>query len=215
MRTLIASLITLMVLTTISTEKIVAQENQEKDIQKELIKKKLEKEKQQKEMDSIFSSSKIINDKEMKEQSDLMKQYFKSPKSKFRENRNGGYRNSAWSYQVMPDMGGGDNTNFTISKNLKDIMTFSSDFEYEVPANVTGLYFEFSGELETGSLKITITKPGGKVFQTFSVAPIANVDWNKRISIKEAESKDYSGTWKITISSKEAKGYYELRINSY
>jgi len=210
------------------------QENLEKEKQKDLKQKKqiIEKQKQLKELDSLSKNSQAASEDELKflfEQQkktqtdnddwdvilrDATRQSIRNSHRSVRTIR-GGDNATLW---IQPDFGvsgSGDNTTFTISKKLKDATTFSSDFEYEVPENVEGLSLVFSSELEAGGLKLTITKPNGKVFQVFSVAPVANVDWNKQFKIKEGESKDYSGTWKITISTKEAKGYYELNIISY
>jgi hypothetical protein len=112
-------------------------------------------------------------------------------------------------------MGTGDNTSFNINKRLKESTTFNGDFEFSVPDKASSLTFVFAGGLEQGSLKVTILKPDKKVFQEFKVSPIADVNWNKKINIKEEELKDYMGSWKINIVAQDAKGYYELRISTY
>ncbi|NOU18881.1 MAG: hypothetical protein HOO91_15105 [Bacteroidales bacterium] len=231
MKKLIFATLAFLAITLFSTNGLYAQENQEKINQKELQKKQLiEKKKQIKELDSISEKAQTTSEDELKQlieeqkrvQAEFDEQFEHSSRSFSRSNgRSGGFRYNHTPKRMFVSTsmqfpgGSGNNTTFSISKNFDDELTFSNDFEYEVPENVTGLYFTFSSELENGSLKITITKPNGKVFQVFSVAPVANVDWNKQLEVKDGESKDYAGTWKITISTKEAKGYYELRINSY
>jgi len=231
MKKLISLLSGLLIVTIFSSAELKAQENLEKSKQKDQQKKQqqiIEKKKQQKELDSITEKAQATYEDELKKLFEEQKKAQAESKEDNDENVRDILRGDRRVYRVndVPGVriynpsnnyfiGSGDNTTFTISKKLKETYTFSSDFEYEVPENVTGLYFDFGSELETGTLKLTITKPGGKVFQVFSVAPIANVDWNKKFKIKEGESKEFAGTWKITISTKEAKGYYELRINSY
>ena len=226
MKNILISALAIVALVFFSFVNLNAQENQDK-AKKDMLKKQQqmkEQMKQQKELDSISEKTQATYEDELKQLIEEQKKAQSEGRgyadpliiSKGRNTRD--LRRATDFY--FPSTGtyylnSGDNTTFTISKNLKDIYTFSSEFEYEVPENVTGLYFDFGSELETGTLKLTITKPDGKVFQTFSVAPIANVDWNKKFKVKEGESKTYSGTWKITISTKEAKGYYELKINSY
>lgn len=215
-----------------------AQENKEKEIK--LKKQQLEKQKQQKEIDSLSKNSQADSEYELKQlieeqkraQAENQETYDLSSRRSTRGDRNSyrvisgsGSGSSSFSGSgnvisygkpIFMNFGGsGDNTTFTISKKIKEAITFSSDFEYEVPENVSSLYFVFSSELEAGTLKISIAKPNGKAFQVFSVAPVANVDWNKQFKIKDGEIKDYMGTWKITISTKDAKGYYELKIMSY
>lgn len=231
MRTILFPLIALLIALVMSGTQAKAQENQDKTRQKEAEKKQKELElqkKQQKELDSITEESQAEYDEQLKA---LLKE-----QKKAQEESKEVYEQSLKNFQRLnsdsrinvrvprpprvsffdPTFGGsGDNTTFTISKNLKNTYTFSSDFEYEVPGNVTGLYFDFTGELESGNLKLTLTKPDGKTFQVISVSPVANVDWNKKFNIKEGEAKQFAGIWKITISTKEAKGFYELRINSY
>jgi len=223
-----------MVLVVFTAVKLDAQENKDKDKQKDLLKKQIqiEKQKQKMELDSISINAQAASEDELKilieeqkkdqaEGQDLIENSIRvSPRGERRisRNRDGSSYSYSYSYGNPPKVffgGMGDNTTFTISKKIKDAITFSSDFEYDVPENVSGLNFSFGSELETGSLKLTITKPNGKVYQVFSVAPVANVDWNKQLKIKEGEAKDYSGSWKITISTKDAKGYYELKIISF
>ncbi|MHC1702465.1 MAG: hypothetical protein AB9846_01030 [Tenuifilaceae bacterium] len=235
MKNLISLFSGLLVLAFLSSSEIYAQENQEKNKQTDLQKKKqiLEKEKQKKELDSVSKKAQVEYDDELKQLFEEQKKAQEESKESYEvgvrdltRELSRGERSivrsygSTGNYFVAPVpnftfSGTGDNTTFTISKKIKEPNTFSSDFEYEVPENVSGLYFVFNSELETGTLKLTITKPNGKVFQMFSVAPVANVDWNKQIKVKEGEAKDYSGNWKITISTKDSKGYYQLRINSY
>ncbi|MGE0079378.1 MAG: hypothetical protein AB7S48_16070 [Bacteroidales bacterium] len=107
----------------------------------------------------------------------------------------------------------GDNTSFSISKRLKEETTFSGDFEFSIPEKCKGVFFNFSGSLEAGSLKVTFTKPDKKVFHEFKVSPIADVRWNK--SLKDDELKDLSGVWKVTISVQGAKGKYNINISSF
>ena len=202
----------------------------EKELQEKIM--QIDKKKQKKELDSITVTAQEVSENELRilideqkkgqaEGEDLNENIFiRSPRDvrKVVRTRDGSNYSYSYSYGNAPKVfigGSGDNTTFTISKKIKDATTFSSDFEYEVPENASGLNFSFGSELEAGSLKLIITKPNGKVFQVFSVAPVANVDWNKNLKIKDGESKDYSGTWKITISTKEAKGYYELKIVSF
>jgi len=237
MRTILFTLIALLIALALSSTQLFAQENQEKTKQIELQKKQKQKDlelkkKQQKELDSITEESQAQYDEELKLLIKEQKKAQAESKEDYEEaaGHTSGYDNAyrvrgarvtrpaLLNFYDQADQifsGSGDNTNFTISKNLRNTFTFSNDFEYEVPENVAGLYFDFGAELEAGTLKLTITKPDGKVFQTLSVSPIANVDWNKRYKVKENETSQYSGSWKITISTKEAKGFYELRINSY
>lgn len=107
----------------------------------------------------------------------------------------------------------GDNTTFSISKRMKEGTTFSGDFEFTIPDKCKGIFFSFSGSLESGNLKVTFTKPDKKIYQEFKVTPIADVRWNK--SMKEDDMKEFFGTWKVTISAQDAKGNYSINISSH
>lgn len=232
MRSLIIPLVLLLIMFLMSTTRLSAQDNQEKVKQKEIQQKEQqkkieEKKKQQKELDSISEQAEASYEDELKQLFEEQKRAQEEVSRANRETQRISREYDRKVYSSRPALlnfydqteqlftGSGDNTTFTISKHIKNTNTFTSDFEYEVPEKVVSIFFDFNGELETGSLKITIVKPNGKVFQVLNVTPVADVNWNKKYKIKEGESDEYSGTWKVTISTKDAKGYYELRVNSY
>lgn len=107
----------------------------------------------------------------------------------------------------------GDNTSFNISKRLRESTTFTGDFEFSIPEKCKGIFLNFSGSLESGSLKVTFTKPDKKVYQELKVSPVADVRWSKRL--KEEDMKEFVGTWKVTISTQDAKGNYSINISSF
>ena len=232
MRSLIIPLVLLLIMFLMSTTRLSAQDNQEKVKQKEIRQKEQqkkieEKKKQQKELDSISEQAEASYEDELKQLFEEQKRAQEEVSRANRETQRISREYDRKVYSSRPALlnfydqteqlftGSGDNATFTISKHIKNTNTFTSDFEYEVPEKVVSIFFDFNGELETGSLKITIVKPNGKVFQVLNVTPVADVNWNKKYKIKEGESDEYSGTWKVTISTKDAKGYYELRVNSY
>lgn len=216
-----------MVVTSITLTRVNAQESNDKArSEKEKVLK--EKQKQKKELDSVAIQSRSEYEKELQMLIEERKKgsasdYFDDTYQDFREQKQVEIISRSFpnviSLNTPPPFihqyGSSDNASFNISKKMKENSSFGGDFEFSVPDKPKGINFFFAGGLENGSLKITITKPDKKVFQEFKVSPIADVNWNKKINIKEEELKDYMGSWKITIVAQDAKGFYELRISAY
>lgn len=222
MNTHVTKVVILLQLIIASGISVSAQSNTDK------IDSKNKKEIQKKELDSIAEQSKTEYEFELQrlieEQQKAMDEMGKHTEWQVVRPNRDFFKGKDFSFNLpdMPDaavfdlrsgMNSGDNTSFNISKRLKDETTFNGDFEFTVPAKCRGVVFNFSGSLEAGSLKVSLTKPDKKVYQEFKVSPIADVRWNKKV--KEDEIKELEGTWKIIISAQDAKGIYNINITSF
>lgn len=237
MKTLISKLIILVLVGSLSINNVYAQEKSKKDESK----KKKEKEIQKKELDSIAEQSKAEYEFELQrlleEQSKAMEEQSKAFQeleklSELRDFDVLQHRDffSGKDFSItIPDVptpqiymfdgdlsarhSRGDNTSFNISKRLREATTFTGDFEFTIPEKSKGIFLNFSGSLESGTIKVTFTKPDKKVYQELKVSPVADVRWSKRL--KEEDMKEYVGTWKITILTQDAKGNYSINISSF
>lgn len=237
MKTLISKLVILVLVGSLSINNVYAQEKPKKDESK----KKKEKEIQKKELDSIAEQSKAEYEFELQrlleEQSEAMEEQSKAFQeleklSEMRDIEVLPHRDffTGKDFNItIPDVqtpqiymfdgdfstrhSRGDNTSFNISKRLREATTFTGDFEFTIPEKSKGIFLNFSGSLESGSIKVTFTKPDKKVYQELKVSPVADVRWSKRL--KEEDMKEYVGTWKITISTQDAKGNYSINISSF
>jgi len=237
MKTLISKLIILILVGSLSINNAYAQNKTTKDESK----KKKEKELQKKELDSIAEQSKAEYEFELQrlleEQSKAMEEQSKAFQeieklSELKEFDWMPHRDffSGKDFSItIPDVptppiylfdgdfsarhSRGDNTSFNISKRLKESTTFTGDFEFSIPEKGKGIFLNFSGALESGSLKVIFTKPDKKVYQELKVSPVADVRWSKRL--KEEDMKEFVGTWKVTISTQDAKGNYSINISSF
>ena len=99
-----------------------------------------------------------------------------------------------------------------LSKDL-DNVSISKDFYFDVNKGATSLAMEIRGTLNEGELTITVKKPNGDLFQEFQVSPLADVNWNQQIDLKE-EDDEYEGKWTVTLSGTGASGDYNIRIKS-
>jgi len=237
MKTLISKLIILILVGSLSINNAYAQDKTTKDESK----KKKEKELQKKELDSIAEQSKAEYEFELQrlleEQSKAMEEQSKAFQeleklSELRDFDVLQHRDffSGKDFNItIPDVptpqiymfdgdfssrhSRGDNTSFNISKRLRESTTFTGDFEFAIPEKSKGIFLNFSGSLESGSIKVTFTKPDKKVYQELKVSPVADVRWSKRL--KEEDMKEFVGTWKVTISTQDAKGNYSINISSF
>jgi len=237
MKTLISKLVILVLVGSLSINNVYAQEKSKKDESK----KKKEKEIQKKELDSIAEQSKAEYEFELQrlleEQSEAMEEQSKafqeleklSELKDFDVLQHRDFFAGKDFNITIPDVptpqiymfdgdfsarhSRGDNTSFNISKRLREATTFTGDFEFTIPEKSKGIFLNFSGSLESGSIKVTFTKPDKKVYQELKVSPVADVRWSKRL--KEEDIKEYAGTWKITISTQDAKGNYSINISSF
>lgn len=242
MKTLISKLVILVLVGSLSINNVYAQEKSKKDEskkkkEKEIQKKELDSIAEQSKTEYEFELQRLLEEQSqaIDEQSKAMDEMFKSLEevegvSELKEFNWMPHNFSGKDFSItIPDVptpqiymfdgdfstkhSRGDNTSFNISKRLREATTFTGDFEFTIPEKSKGIFLNFSGSLESGSIKVTFTKPDKKVYQELKVSPVADVRWSKRL--KEEDMKEYVGTWKITISTQDAKGNYSINISSF
>jgi hypothetical protein len=106
----------------------------------------------------------------------------------------------------------GRNSTLMLSKRYEG-QTVSTKGEFNVESTTTRLMLSISGEVNHGSITVTLLLPGDKTFKTITINSAADVRWSESVNIKEGETT-YQGTWKYEISTKNAEGYYRLSINT-
>jgi hypothetical protein len=105
-------------------------------------------------------------------------------------------------------------TALTIKKELDDV-TFDTKFKYEVRDGSKGISFRVDGSMETGTLNIRISKPGGEILQEIEISPLADISWSQSIKWDDEEEQENNlGTWIITVFAKGATGQYNVNVRA-
>jgi len=99
----------------------------------------------------------------------------------------------------------------TIEKELTG-ETISADFNYEVESEADGISLSVNGSIEAGTVVITVKKPDGTVFNTYSLSPLANVSWKQSLTFEDEEESSYVGKWTVTVAAEGAKGKYNFHM---
>jgi hypothetical protein len=104
------------------------------------------------------------------------------------------------------------NSSLMLSKRYEG-QTVSTKGEFKVESTTTRLRLSISGEVNHGSITVSLLMPDDKVFKTITINSAADVRWSENLNIEEGETM-YHGTWKYEVSTKTAEGYYRLSINT-
>lgn len=101
----------------------------------------------------------------------------------------------------------------SLSKEYDNESTEKSG-EFKVENSVKKVRIRISGEVESGSIKVSLYLPGGDVYQELTIDDSADLEWSSSFSIDEGETK-YFGSWKYKVKATNAEGDYNLDITTY
>jgi hypothetical protein len=85
---------------------------------------------------------------------------------------------------------------------------------FEVENNITKLKLSIEGQVNSGSITVSLILPGGKSYKSLTMDDSADIHWSESLNIQDGETK-YYGTWKYRITTKVADGSYNLSINTF
>jgi hypothetical protein len=117
-------------------------------------------------------------------------------------------------YVWVTGWGSGEhNSRLMLSKRYNG-QTVDKQGTFEVEDKITKLKLSIEGQVNSGSITVSLILPDGKPYKSLTMDDSADISWSESLNIKEGENK-YYGTWKYRISTKVADGSYHLSINSY
>jgi hypothetical protein len=108
---------------------------------------------------------------------------------------------------------GESNSRLMLSKRYNG-QSIDKQGTFEVEDNITKLKLSIEGQVNSGSITVSLILPDGKPYKSLTMDDTADIHWSESLSIKEGENK-YYGTWKYRITTKVADGSYHLSINTY
>jgi hypothetical protein len=85
---------------------------------------------------------------------------------------------------------------------------------FEIHDEITKLRLSIEGQVNSGSIKVSLVLPDGKPYKSLTMDDSADIHWSESVNIKEDDTK-YYGTWKYRITTKVADGSYHLSINTF
>jgi hypothetical protein len=105
------------------------------------------------------------------------------------------------------------NSRLMLSKRYNG-QSIDKEGTFEVEDNITKLKLSIEGEVNSGSITVSLVLPGGKSYKSLTMDDSADIHWSESLNITEGETK-YYGTWKYRITTKVADGSYLLSINTF
>jgi len=109
--------------------------------------------------------------------------------------------------------GAQSSSQLSISKSYSG-ETKKNDGSFEVDKSTKNVSVRLNGNVEEGSITITILLPGGKEFKKLTIDDSANISFSQSLTIAEDETK-YYGNWNYTIDARSAVGQYQLMIHTH
>ncbi len=117
-------------------------------------------------------------------------------------------------YIYVSGYGSGEhNSRLTLSKNYNG-QSIDKQGTFEVEDKITKLKLSLEGHVNSGSIKVSLILPDGKIYKSLTMDDSADIQWSESLNIKEDVTK-YFGTWKYRITTKVADGSYHMSINTY
>ena len=107
----------------------------------------------------------------------------------------------------------GNQSQLTLRNSFKGTSDSSSG-KFEVDESTRNFRLMIRGKVNSGEIKIKLMYPDGKVFKEQTINSSAEVTLTQSITIKEASSKKYFGSWTYEVKSDEAMGEYTLSIST-
>lgn len=108
---------------------------------------------------------------------------------------------------------GSSSSNLNLSKTYRG-ETKENTGTFQVDESVRNINLTISGNVDSGSIKITILLSNGKVFKEVKLDDSADMNYSQRIRISEEEKK-YYGEWKYVIKAERAEGRYMMQIQTH
>jgi hypothetical protein len=105
------------------------------------------------------------------------------------------------------------NSRLTLSKHYNG-QSIDKQGTFEVQDKITKLKLSIEGHVNSGSIKVSLILPDGKIYKSLTMDDSADIQWSESLNIKEDVTK-YFGTWKYRITTKVADGSYHMSINTY
>jgi hypothetical protein len=105
------------------------------------------------------------------------------------------------------------NSRLMLSKRY-DGQSIDKQGTFEVENNITKLKLSIEGQVNSGSITVSLVLPGGKSYKSLTMDDSADIHWSESLNIQDGETK-YYGTWKYRITTKVAEGSYHLSINTF
>ena len=105
------------------------------------------------------------------------------------------------------------NSRLMLSKEYNG-QTVKKEGTFNVGSSISRIKLSIYGEVESGSITVTLVLPDGKDLKKLIMDDTADIVWSESINIKDGETK-YHGDWKYRISTIKANGEYNLSINTY
>jgi hypothetical protein len=111
---------------------------------------------------------------------------------------------------------GGDSerTTWDFSKQVKET-SFSRNYSFDVEESASTVVMSVMGDCRSGSIRVKILMPGGKVYSDIVIDEFGNLNWRKSFTISEEENKDKAGEWKFFIDAEKATGYFKISLQTY
>ena len=84
---------------------------------------------------------------------------------------------------------------------------------FDVDTDATSMDINLSGSTKSGKITIKLIKPDGKDLKTLDIDPASDVRWMKKFDLTD-KSKNFTGKWKLVISTEKADGTYRLYVHT-
>ena len=117
-------------------------------------------------------------------------------------------------YVYVTGYGSGEsNSRLSLSKDYNG-QSIDKQGTFEIDDDIRKLKLSIDGEVNSGSITVSLVLPDGKPYKSLTIDDSANIHWSESLTIKDSETK-YYGTWKYRITTKVADGSYHMSINTY
>ncbi len=107
-----------------------------------------------------------------------------------------------------------ERTTWDFVRSVKDD-SFRRDYIIDVGKSVRTVMMAVNGDSKTGSFKIKILSPDGKVYADIMIDEFGNMNWRKSFNISDEENKDKVGEWKFQIEATKATGYFKISLQTF
>ena len=105
----------------------------------------------------------------------------------------------------------GNQDNLSINKTLTEESS-SADFNYEVKKGASGMSVHVNGAIDSGTVKITVKRPDGEVYNEYTLSSLASVNWKQTINFEDLKETEYLGKWTVTVTAEKARGNYSVQL---
>jgi hypothetical protein len=110
--------------------------------------------------------------------------------------------------------GDSEKTTWDFSKQVKET-SFSRNYSFDVEESASTVVMSVMGDCKSGSIRVKILMPGGKVYSDIVIDEFGNLNWRKSFTISEEENQDKAGEWKFFIDAEKATGYFKISLQTY